>query len=190
MILRSNEVDNRTVKFLTKGIWVAIVLFVLRYFICKFSTLYDFIGATGEVITVTLFIMGIYSCWLWKYNPLEKVPKLMGTYKGIIDYKFDGKEGQKETIVTIKQTLISIKIQIRTNEITSNTIVGNLVEERDEYVLYYTYITNPKSKYSKKNPIQYGTCRLSTENPKYLEGIYWTSRKTIGDIKLTRINQK
>lgn len=110
----------------------------------------------------------------------------MGTYQGIIEYSFNGVAEEKETFVKIKQTLLSIKIQITTNEITSNTIVGNLVEENDEYVLYYTYITNPRSKYSKENPIQYGTCRLLTNNKNHLSGTYWTSRQTIGDIELER----
>ena len=110
----------------------------------------------------------------------------MGIYQGIIEYSFNGVAEEKETFVKIKQTLLSIKIQITTNEITSNTIVGNLVEENDEYVLYYTYITNPRSKYSKENPIQYGTCRLLTNNKNHLPGTYWTSRQTIGDIELER----
>ncbi len=101
-----------------------------------------------------------------------------------------GVESKKDTLVKVKQTLLSIKIQITTNEITSNTIVGNLVEENEEYVLYYTYITNPKSKYSKENLIQYGTCRLLTNDKNRLVGTYWTSRQTIGDIELEKVNDK
>lgn len=61
------------------------------------------------------------------------------------------------------------------------------MEENEQYVLYYTYITNPKSKYSKENPIQYGTCRLLINSTDKLTGTYWTSRKTIGDMELTKI---
>lgn len=144
--------DNKTKSFITHCLWVALVLFVIRYLICSFNSLYDFIGAAGEVISVTVIIIGLYSKLLWRYNPFEKTPKLMGTYSGIIEYNFSGKIEQKDISVTIKQTLFSIKVQISTNEITSNTIVGNLVEENDEYILYYTYITNPKSEYSEKIP--------------------------------------
>lgn len=182
--------DNKIEKFLSKGLWVALILFVVRYLLLNFSSLYDFIGAAGEVISATILIMGIYCTIIWKYNPLEKTPKLMGTYRGIIEYNFNGVESKKKTLVKVKQTLLSIKIQITTNEITSNTILGNLVEENEEYVLYYTYITNPKSKYSKENPIQYGTCRLLTSDKNRLTGIYWTSRQTIGDIELEKINNK
>lgn len=182
--------DNKTTKFITKGLWVALVLFVIRYLMCNFNSLYDFIGAAGEVISITVIIMGLYNGVLWRYNPLEKTPKLMGKYNGVIEYNFSGTLEQKDTSVTIKQTLLSIKVRITTNEITSNTIFGNLVEENDEYILYYTYITNPKSKYSKENPIQYGTCRLSTSVKDNLIGTYWTSRKTIGDIELKKIQCK
>lgn len=182
--------DNKIAKFLSKSLWVALILFVIRYLVWSFSSLYDFIGAAGGVVSITIILMGLYCTLIWKYNPLEKTPKLMGTYKGIIEYNFNGATSKKDTLVKVKQTLLSIKIQITTNEITSNTIVGNLVEENEEYVLYYTYITNPKSKYSKENPIQYGTCRLLTNDKDRLVGTYWTSRQTIGDIELEKINDK
>lgn len=130
--------------------------------------------------------MGLYIGFLWRYSPLEKIPKLMGLYEGIIEYNYNGTVAKKDTFVKIRQTLLSIKVQITTNEIKSNTIVANLVEENEEYVLYYTYITNPKSKYSKENPIQHGTCRLILSTKGCLTGNYWTSRQTIGDIELKK----
>lgn len=177
----------RMVKFVTKCLWVALVLFVIRYLISNFSSVYDFFGAAGEVISVTVIIMGLYSTILWKYNPLERIPKIMGNYTGTIEYNYNGEPSKKEVAVSISQTLLSIKIQVTTNEITSNTIIGNLVEENNEFFLYYTYITNPKSKYSSDNPIQYGTCRLSTNTKNKLMGVYWTNRRTIGDIELIKL---
>ena len=122
-------VDDKIAKLITKSLWVALILFVIRYFVCDVSSLYDFIGAAGEVISFTIILMGFYCSLLWKYNPLEKTPKLMGTYKGTIKYTFGGVTSKKATMMEVKQTLLSIKIKITTNEITSNTIVGNLVEE-------------------------------------------------------------
>lgn len=179
--------DKRITAFVTKCLWVTLFLFVIRYLIWDFHSFYDFLGAAGEVISVTVIIMGLYCGSLWRYNPLERIPKLMGQYNGTIEYNFSGTMERKDTSVKIKQTLLSIRVQITTNEITSNTIVGNLVEENGEFILYYTYITNPKSKYSKANPIQYGTCRFSTNKKNKLIGTYWTSRKTIGDIELVKV---
>lgn len=178
--------DSRIIKLLSKSLWVALVLFAIRHLIWNINSLYDFIGAAEEVIAITIAIMGLYIGFLCRYSPLEKIPKLMGLYEGIIEYNYNGTVAKKDTFVKIRQTLLSIKVQITTNEIKSNTIVANLVEENEEYVLYYTYITNPKSKYSKENPIQHGTCRLILSTKGCLTGNYWTSRQTIGDIELKK----
>ncbi|HHY08835.1 MAG TPA: hypothetical protein GX530_10075 [Corynebacteriales bacterium] len=74
------------------------------------------------------------------------------------------------------------------SEYASTSIVSTIVCENGHYILYYTYITNPKSKYSERNPIQYGTCRLELDNTMELRGTYWTSRRTIGDIYLKATN--
>jgi len=180
--------ETRIIKLVSKSIWVALILFAIRYLIWKLNSLYDFVGAAGEVISITAVIMGLYNRFLWRYNPLEKTPKLMGEYKGVIEYSYNGTVAKKDTSVKIRQSLLSIKIQITTNEIISNTIVANIVEENEKYILYYTYITNPKCKYSKENPIQYGTCRLVLSDEDCLSGNYWTSRQTTGDLELKRVN--
>ncbi len=179
--------DEQIANFLKKCLYVGIFIFAIRWILFSVDSVYDFIGAVGEVISITILVMGTYCSVLWKYNPLEKTPKIMGLYKGTIEYNCNGEFEKKETNVIIKQTLLSTKVQIVTNEITSNTITGTLMEENEQYVLYYTYITNPKSKYSKENPIQYGTCRLLINSTDKLTGTYWTSRKTIGDMELTKI---
>lgn len=181
--------DDGIKKFLTKSLWVGAVVFVVRYLVCSFNDLYGFISATSETIVVTLIIMGFYSRFLWKFISFEKTPRLLGKYKGHIKYEYDGKKGKKIISIEIKQTLFTVKIKIVTNEITSHTIIGNLIIENDEYVLYYNYITNPKSEFSEKNPIQYGTCRLVVEDNDNLKGTYWTSRRTIGDIEMRKIKQ-
>lgn len=178
--------NDRITAFVKKSIWIAIGLFVVRYLICPFESLYDGIGAVGEVIGVTTIIMSLYNAFFWQCVPFEKTPRLMGDYTGVIEYNYNGVLGVKETNVIIKQTLLTVRVQLVTDEVMSNTILGDIVQENGEYVLYYTYIKNPKSKYSEENPIQYGTCRLVINEKDKLIGTYWTSRKTIGDIELTK----
>lgn len=178
--------NKRFSSFLKKSIVVGILIFILRLFFSLPETLYDFIGITGEVVSTTMFLMGIYCSVLWRFNPLEKTPKIMGSYKGVIEYNFNGEFEKKDVTVIIKQNLLSIKVQIVTNEIISNTITSDLILENNQHVLYYTYITNPKSKYSKENPIQYGTCKLLIYSKNKLVGTYWTSRQTIGDLELNK----
>lgn len=178
--------EERISKFLNKGLWIVIVLFATRCLIVMPASFYDFFGAAGEAIGLAVICMGVYNTFLWRYNPLEKIPHLMGIYNGYIEYNFSGDIKKKEVRVDIKQTALSVKVKIFTNEITSNTIASNIVKENDEYILYYVYVTSPKSKYSKENPTQYGTCRLLKTNDNELNGIYWTSRQTIGDIELRK----
>lgn len=178
---------DKYTKFIIKGLWIAFILMIIIYILFPFSTISDFFGNVGKVISITVILMGMYDKIIWKYNPLEKIPRIMGTYCGKIEYSYNGIADEKNVSVNIKQTLLSVNVRIKTNEIISNTIVSDLIEENDQYVLYYTYITNPKSKYSIENPIQYGTCRIEICSGSSLKGIYWTSRKTIGDIELTKV---
>lgn len=178
--------EENTLKFIKKGFWVVIVLFVVRCLISKPASLYSYFSFAGEAIGVALILMGLYERWLWQYNPLEKIPKIKGEYSGNIEYSFNGTSEKKGASIKITQSLLSTNIKITTDEIISNTIASNIVFENGEYVLYYTYITNPKSKYSKDNPIQYGTCRVICKNKTELQGAYWTTRQTIGDIYLKR----
>jgi hypothetical protein len=129
--------------------------------------------------------MTVYEKFLWRYNPLEKIPRLNKKYNGKIIYDYNGSHNEKEISIFINQTLLSIRITIKTNEITSNTISSNLLFENGEYVLYYNYITDPKSQYIQQNPIQRGTCRLIIDSEVELRGTYWTTQKTIGDIVLS-----
>jgi hypothetical protein len=177
---------DTTLKFITKGFWVVIVLFIARCFISEPISLYDYFGFAGESIGVALILMGLYERWLWQLNPLEKIPKIKGEYSGYIEYGYNGSFDKKETTIKITQSLLSINVKITTDEIISNTIASTIVFENGEHVLYYTYITNPKSKYSKDNPIQHGTCRMIIGNKTELQGTYWTKRQTIGDIYLKR----
>lgn len=177
--------DN-TQKFIIKGFWVVVILFIIRCLISKPTSPYDCFGFAGETISIALIIIGLYERWLWQFIPLEKVPNIKGEYIGIIEYNYNGNPDKKETTISIKQSLLSTNVKITTNEITSSTITSSIVLENKEYVLYYTYITNPKNKYSKENPIQYGTCRVIIKSKTELQGTYWTTRQTIGDICLKR----
>lgn len=110
-------------------------------------------------ISVSLFVFMIYSRYLWIYNPFLQMPRIYGKYKGKIHYKFGG-GGVKETEIEISQTLFHSSIKLITDEMTSYSKTSEIILEDSSYVLYYSYIKKPKSAFEKKNPIQYGTCRI------------------------------
>ncbi len=172
--------------FLRKSLWVVLTIFVVRcYFGVTVNTPFYYLGAAGQAVTVAIIIMGIYERYLWRIAPFEKIPRLQKSYNGIINYNFNGNQGEKLIKVLINQTLLTTSVKIVTDEITSNSISSRFIYENGEYILYYVYITNPKSKFSRENPIQYGTTRLALTDNLNLVGIYWTTSKTIGDIQLT-----
>ncbi|WP_025729712.1 hypothetical protein [Heyndrickxia ginsengihumi] len=182
-------------KHLKYAIYLAITIFVICSLVSPPDSIRDFSGYAGISVTITIIASIVYEKWIWKLNPLEKTPKLHKRYNGILEYNFKGNYGKKNIEVYVRQSLFRLNIQLVSDEIVSSTITSKIVEENDNYVLYYTYITNPKSKFSDENPIQYGTCRFIIDDPKKLNGIYWTSRKTKGDIYLeisaeSKINKK
>ncbi len=166
-------------------LWLVSILLLISCFLFDLKTPDKIIKAIGPVITISIIIFTLYCRFLWIYNPLEKTPRIMGTYKGNLHYDYDG-YNTKEITITIKQQLFTVSIDTSTDESTSNSIVADIIKDNGEYTLYYTYITNPSSKVSDKNPIQYGTCRFSLKDTNNLKGVYWTSRNTKGDIELSK----
>lgn len=185
LMSRGVKMDKRIVSILRVSIVVAVIVFALHNFFSRINSIYGFISALGETITITMVFLGMYVGFIWRIDPLDKTPVILGKYKGLIEYDYEGVQS-KEIDVTIKQTLLSVKVMIKTDEIVSTTKVSSLIEENGEYVLYYIYITDPKMKYSDKNPIRHGTCRLLVADDRLI-GKYWTSGKTSGDIEMTKI---
>jgi hypothetical protein len=70
----------------------------------------------------------------------------------------------------------------------STNITSQLLKENDEFILYYTYITNPQSTVRATNPIQYGTTRILVEDVDDMQGVYWTTSQTTGDIFISSVN--
>lgn len=98
----------------------------------------------------------------------------------------------------VSQTLFTIDISIKTNEITSESTTSNLMPGKNCWVLYYIYSTTPKASFSENNPMQIGSARFEIEEiplsfwhklpyrkkVQKIEGTYWTNRQTIGDMQV------
>lgn len=155
------------------------------------------LGYFENIATVIVVLSYFYIRWIWLLNPAETCPRFAKQYKGELISSFeDGK--RKEFTLYVSQTLFTINVRIKTDESSSDSITGNLIKGANSWVLFYTYSTNPKASCSSINPMQLGTARFEIEIPpltywkkipyrqkiQHCEGIYWTSQKTIGDIRL------
>lgn len=163
-----------------------VALFVaINWFIQKPNNIADYVQIIFESSGASTLLVIFYNKFLWKIDPTNDLPNIGGNYTGHIVYRYDSVLGNKEIKVKISQTFLDVNVSIITDEITSSTITSEIIKENSNYVIYYTYITNPKNEFSKNNPIQRGTCRLNIFEDQ-LEGSYWTTRKTTGDIKLSQ----
>lgn len=185
-------------------------LSILIFFALKNLGL-DYIDSVSWAVSISIFIFILYESYFWRLNPFCKTPRIYGEYDVKIMHQYNG-GGEIIAQAEITQSLFSITVILKTDEMTSYSSSANITEEDNSYVLYYTYTKRPKGRYEDKNPITYGTCRLVLEKSvqvfansynsqniyselkkwifkpvsEPLEGIYWTSRKTNGDIIFTK----
>lgn len=163
---------------------VAIIIFVLCWIIDKPLTSEDCLSYIGYSISGVTILFILYEQWLWRYIPWNRPPVLKKHYNGVIRYTYKRVQEEKHIEITVKQTLFSVCVETKTDINSSYTVSGIIVKECDNYILYYTYITNPNAVVQKSNPIQYGTCRMVLNNKNtILNGKYWTSSQTVGDIE-------
>lgn len=163
---------------------IIIIIFIILYKFKMPKSVLDYWDLILESAGYSVIAIAIYERYLWKYNPFVKMPRLKKKYTGVLSYNYKGRSGEKVVEIEIKQSFLSTDVKLKSDEINSKTITSNLVEENGGFVLYYTYITNPLSRYSEKNPIQIGTCKLLIDKIDSIKGSYWTNRKTIGDLTL------
>lgn len=178
---------------ITKGMWCAIILFVIRCLI-SFEEIkhgisaYLIWGFAGEAIGASALVMVVYEKWLWKFDPFVKTPKICGSYSGTIDSSFDSQ--QRKAFLTIKQTLLSVDIKLKTDESTSRAVSASIEEVFGENELVYTYLNEPKSKVRDRSEIHFGTATFVLDGSDHLVGKYYTDRKTVGDLDFHKESTK
>ena len=157
---------------------LAILVYVILSIVLKNKSILDNLDLT---ITINLILATIYSEWLWKYNPLEKTPKIYGEYKMIFISTYDN---SKRTMnVKIKQNLFSNRIYMSTKESRSESISSSIITKKDNCELIYTYQNIPNATERNHSEIHFGTCTFSIIDNKIISGSYYTDRKTNGEIK-------
>ena len=122
-----------------------------------------YLTSISWTISVSTIIFIIYTSYFWRFNPFCKIPRIYGKYNIKICHKYNG-GGEKDAEAEIKQSLLNLTVTVKTDEIRSYSTAACIVEEHNCFVLYYTYIKDPKSKYEQGNPIMYGACRIVIED--------------------------
>lgn len=168
---------------------VTIVSFIMC--LCLFDLqLWDSITYS---ISVASFIAVVFIKFAWSWSIfrgwLVPFPNLGGEWEGTLKSTYKNTPTEIPIKLDIKQTFMHIQIKLYSDESKSNSIVAafNIDEDRDILQLCYTYHNNPKATLQKKSPIHYGSVILDIKrNGQQMEGQYWTSRNTTGDISIKK----
>jgi hypothetical protein len=151
----------------------------------------------STTITINIIIWTIFINWAWKwkvfYPWLVPFPNLSGEWEGTLKSNWKNKSLEPiPTKIKITQTFFNIQIRIKTNESTSYSTTASFDIDKDRGLqqLFYSYLNTPKSGVRERSEIHYGTTLLNFEgfNVKTIEGEYWTTRETTGELKLNKKN--
>jgi len=153
----------------------------------------------STAFTIYGILLILFIKWIWK-NPIFKgwlvlIPDISGKWSGIITSTYIKSESWKENKqikikVIIKQELFSLSVVMKSKEMKSESYIAafDIDKSQNRNRICYSYTSKPKPEFRKKSPIHDGTALLDIIGifPKKLEGEYWTTRETVGSIKLLK----
>jgi hypothetical protein len=156
-----------------------------------------------DVFTIYVILVLIFTTWAWRLSIfkgwLVPFPDLQGTWKGTLQSTWiDPKSGQtvppKSVTLAIKQTFSSISCTMYTEESDSYSTAAQIIEDDESGIfrLSYNYTNRPRANVRDRRAIHDGAAilKIIIKPELKLEGEYWTSRKTTGDISVQFASKK
>lgn len=198
--IKTMEKINNTIKihaqiFTFLIIWAIILLATKSY---STIDLWTAVKQIPQAISIYAITGLIFIKWLWRWRPLKgwliKMPDLQGTWRGELKSDWINPETGKgidpiPMVLVIKQTFSNISCTLMTKESLSYSTTAdiNVAQNGDDLYLTYNYTNRPKINIRDRSTIHDGASILKIiSNPnRCLEGEYWTSRKTRGEITLS-----
>jgi hypothetical protein len=171
--------------------WVVLILVRVG----SLSISVDAFKQIPDVVTIDVLISIAFIKWGWKWKILRgwlvSYPDLSGNWKGrAVPKSINEATGcpydPVELDVSIRQTFLATHIRVYSKEMESNSNVASFIldNESNEKRLCYTYTSIPKANIRDRSPIHNGSALLTIKGTKEdtLEGEYWTSRATTGEL--------
>jgi hypothetical protein len=119
---------------------------------------------------------------------------IQGTWKGTLHYRYNDEEKSKTAYLTIKQEdAFSVTIWLLTDERTSISRTASIIPYYGIQRIIYEYGVEDSSENKEKNPLHTGFCVLDISSngwKKKLNGMYYTSRYTVGKMEFSQRKQK
>lgn len=155
------------------------------------------------VITIDFVVWLLFSKFAWKWRIFQgwlvPFPILHGTWKGImkstwIDPATKATPPPIQFVLVIRQSFLAISCSMFTEESSSKSYSADILidKETDSRQLVYNYTNRPSPVFRDRSEIHDGTAFLNVigKPPKEMNGEYWTSRNTTGDIEVKFVTSK
>ena len=158
----------------------------------------DTIKKIPDAVMYTGIFYILFSKYIWKVKLFRKwlvpYPNLQGTWTGVlkstwINPKINRNVEPIPVTFCIRQNFESIHISMYTKESCSYSQAARFILESDDTIsLSYTYSNKPQATVRDRSEIHDGAAylRIIESESLKLEGEYWTSRKTTGDVSLQK----
>jgi hypothetical protein len=155
-----------------------------------------------QAVTVYIILALIFVKWVWRWRIFQgwlvKIPDLQGTWKGEIISTWINPETNKKldpisAVLSIKQNFNKIDCLLFTEESSSYSVAAEInLDQGGNLYLNYNYTNRPRSSVRERSEIHDGAAILKIiKSPDaLLEGEYWTSRKTTGEMKFSFESKK
>jgi len=193
------EKVNRTVQLYAQMItflvvWVAVIIVA-----GVFNTvdLWAVVKSVPTAISIYAVIALVFTQWVWRWKIFQgwliKIPDLQGTWRGELKSDWVNPTTQQRiapipVVLVVRQTFSTINCTLMTGESTSysTTAAINLALDNRDLYLTYNYTNRPKAIVRDRSEIHDGAAilKIIKRPARMLEGEYWTSRKTRGDMTL------
>lgn len=197
------NIRKEVLVWLQVGLFVIIWVGILLVSNTSLKIGWESIGKLPDVITIYAIIALIFTKLAWRLSIfkgwLVPFPDLEGTWEGSLESTWiDPTSGQrvsaKPVTLVIKQSFSNISCVMYTDESDSYSTTAQIIEDDESglFRLSYNYINRPRANVRDQSAIHDGATilKILLEPEKKLEGEYWTSRKTTGDISVGFVSKE
>lgn len=180
----------------------AAVAFFIMFSIRGQDLPFSAIECIGSSITAGVFANILYKKMVWRLTRFTGVPNLTDITEVVFEFEHEliatpGKAAletehyRKPGKIEITQSGCDIRMKIQTDQMKSKTLNGKFVlDDYDNYVLYYHYRTDSKGSAGRKYPTQYGACCAEFDMLLgHWVGSYFTDQLTRGRIHFCSLEE-
>ncbi len=185
------------------AVWVQFATFIITWVAVlylsgvEFKINWEALKKIPEAIAIYSILHLVFTSWVWRLpifqSWLVPYPDLQGTWTGTADSTWvDPATGQRKppipVLLVIKQSFSAINCTMYSEETSSYSNAAQISTDDKSGVLRlsYNYTSRPKAGVRERSEIHDGAAilRVITKPQRALEGEYWTSRKTTGDMRV------